>query len=188
MRVQPRVVPLGARLPIGRDLRGERGGRRALRCNRASPGRPRISVKSITRFGRRRSPVSVHLDQAFRSMAFTGVSGRSQDRLISGRRGGGDGGRRQLPKRAAGEGDAVRVMHEPIEDCIAKRGVPDQVVPVDDHTWQVTRVARRPVRSSMISSRSRRSRSPRGASPQSSKISSRRNYFLVSALDRVRLH
>ena len=38
----------------------------------------------------------------------------------------------QLTKRAAGKGDPVRVMHEPIEDRVAKRGVTDQVVPVVD--------------------------------------------------------
>ena len=38
----------------------------------------------------------------------------------------------QLTKRAAGEGDAVRVMHEPIKDRIDKCGVTDQVVPVVD--------------------------------------------------------
>ncbi len=35
-------------------------------------------------------------------------------------------------ERAAGEGDPVRVVHEPVEDGIAKRGVPDAGVPVFD--------------------------------------------------------
>jgi hypothetical protein len=71
----------------------------------------------------------------------------------------------------AAEGDAVRMMNEPIEDGIAKRGVADEVVPVlNIGTWLVMSVARRPLRSSTSSRRSRRSRSPRGARPQSSRM------------------
>lgn len=41
-------------------------------------------------------------------------------------------GRFEFPERASGERDAVRVMDEPIEDRVAKRGVPDELVPVVD--------------------------------------------------------
>jgi hypothetical protein len=38
----------------------------------------------------------------------------------------------ELAQRAAGERDAVGVVHEAIEDRVAKRRVADQVVPVID--------------------------------------------------------
>ena len=41
-------------------------------------------------------------------------------------------GRLECSERAAGERDAVGMMHEPIENRVAKRGVADQIVPVID--------------------------------------------------------
>lgn len=47
----------------------------------------------------------------------------------------------QSAQRAAGERDAVRVVHEPIEDRVPKRGVADQLVPEFDR--DLTRDERR---------------------------------------------
>jgi hypothetical protein len=47
----------------------------------------------------------------------------------------------KFAQRPAGEGDAVRVVHEPIKDGVAKRRVADEVVPVLDR--DLTRNERR---------------------------------------------
>ena len=41
-------------------------------------------------------------------------------------------GRGEAAERATGEGDAVCMVHQAVEDRIAKRGVPDTRVPVFD--------------------------------------------------------
>ena len=93
-----------------------------------------------------------------------------RDRLVSAGAGvvGRGGWGVELSQGASGQGDAVRVMDEPVQNRVTKRGVADQVMPVLDRDLARDERGVRPVRSSMISSRSRRSRSPKGESPQSS--------------------
>ena len=85
----------------------------------------RISLIPITCFGPSRLVVSLHVDHPVRSMSIRGVAG-----LVCGRVGGIGCG--EAAEGAAEEGDPVGVVHQPVEDGIAKRGVPDARVPVFD--------------------------------------------------------